>query len=254
MHISLYLHDLCYLFRLIIEEYVKNNLVMRRDMNTFKRDKDLEKIVSDWMMENYFENEKINKNYTYKRTADMYNQFKGIDGYLSTVERNNQKVDEKVATSYIQVNIDEENMHTFAFELSSFNKAGENRISGWLFDQNKETELYLITWIWANIPKKDNNWGNQVFLEKNNILKTKSFLLERNLMHDYLKSYGINSENYIEKSNRLIQSGVKKEYLRENKKTPNIQYSYALPEKSVNVIICESHLENMALDIIEIDN
>ena len=77
------------------------------------------------------------------RYSDLETQLKGVDVTFDFEEQIQLLVDEKAAAHFVNKNIP-----TFAFELDFVGIDGKLK-EGWLFDEKKETQYYLLSWIRA---------------------------------------------------------------------------------------------------------
>ena len=110
--------------------------------SNFTSDLNKEKKLS-LLLDSYYQSRL--KQYSFKRISDLNRQYKGIDVLFQHKKNGTTfKIDEKAQLDYIN-----ENLPTFAFELSYFKDGKEKK--GWLFNQNKKTDFYaLITGIYAD--------------------------------------------------------------------------------------------------------
>lgn len=219
----------------------------------FENDLKNESIISNWICDNYFKTQQFSGEFEY--VNDLNRQRKGIDLIVkSEAIFNDSKlhiIDEKAASNYIKISKHQKNMPTFSFELDYMGKNGE-RNDGWLFGkQFKETEYYLISWLWAdNLNfKKTRNTLPTNDLTYESLSKAKCLLIKKSAIHDYLRKFKVTESNFRAISERIrdkqiVKSGKKS--LCENQKYPRIYYSEKLKEKPVNVIIHEKELEKLA--------
>lgn len=224
--------------------------------NEYQKDKECEEIISLWMEENLFKNETFPG--TYCKNNDIRLQKSGVDGFLKHPDVFNDEeyhaIDEKSATTYIRTKLEEDNIPTFAFELDYKSQNGA-RNEGWLFgNQYDETEYYLLSWIWANVTKKNNGFGRKEEISKDNILKVKAFLIAKQHIHEYLEPFKVTKENFMVISQRMrSRTELKKSINPEkNKRTPNIQFSKHIKEQPVNVIISEYYLKQLSIKTWEV--
>lgn len=224
----------------------------------YEVDKKCEEIVSKWVEENIFNQPKFNGEYIRNENEEL--QKSGADLFLKSDEifEDNEEyvIDEKCATSYIKTDVRESNIPTFAFELDYEGKSGK-RNDGWLYgSQFKDTDYYLLYWLWANVERRSDKLGKKEQVSKDNILKVKAFLIEKKKVQEYLVHFKITPSNYRRASHRLRnEMEENKVYINKNKnrKTPNVQYNAYLKEKPVTVIISENDLRNMAIKCWEVE-
>ena len=112
--------------------------------SSFKKDLSKEEILSTYLDELYAK--KYNtSNFSIQRITDLDLQHKGVDLILDN-KKEKFNVDEKAQLDYLN-----HSLPTFAFEIS-YLKNNEWR-KGWLFDENKITDIYfLITNIYTKTP------------------------------------------------------------------------------------------------------
>src|SRR5699024_2520175 len=222
----------------------------------YDKDKKCEEIVSQWMEENLFNKKSFLG--TYYKNHDESLQKSGVDSYLKYPslfkDDSYYAIDEKSATSYIRTDLEEENIPTFAFELDYKGQNGK-RNEGWLFgNKYKKTEYYLISWIWANVSKNKNGFGEKEEVSKDNILKVKAYLICKRKIHKYLEGFKVTKENFMRISQKIRCSGNLKENINpmRYRKTPNVQFSKYIYEQPVNVIISQHDLGRMSIKTWEV--
>ena len=100
-----------------------------------KEDEKCSEIVSNFLDKNFY-----NKCKTFERINDKVNQVKGIDVIF---ELNDKKYvcDEKAAIRYVN-----RYLNTFAMELSFINR-NNTLNNGWLLDDNKINDSFLLIYI-----------------------------------------------------------------------------------------------------------
>ena len=140
--------------------------------SNFKSDLEKEKKLTH-LLDSYYQSKL--KHYFFKRVSDLKQQHEGVD----LIFKHNEKdvsfyIDEKAQLDYIN-----ENLPTFAFELSYLKNGVEKK--GWLFDEKKKTDFYsLITAIYSDEP--------------HSYTSCKITLVNRKKLIGFLQKKGISSE------------------------------------------------------------
>lgn len=110
------------------------------------------------------------------RVYDEDKQNKGIDVIIENSDGRKVKVDEKAALHWMHREI-----YTFAFEITNTT----SRAEGWLYNEENETEYYLLAWPHAtdlSVPNEDVFCNNEImFIRRADV---KKILEERNLNRD----------------------------------------------------------------------
>lgn len=164
-----------------------------------------------------------------KRVTDREAQLRGVDLYLSYGDLSHVSVDEKAMTHYVN-----KDLPTSAFELSSIQQGAE--IEGWLTDVEKETEYYLVVWLWAR-----ESWN---FL-KEDISKVRCLLISRKKILDYLKGEGFDVGRLRDKSRIIRESGAAGK-IDDTGGSFYFFLSDHLAEKPINVVIRRKKLMELA--------
>jgi hypothetical protein len=111
-------------------------------------------------------------------------------------------------------------------------------VDGWLFDESKQTQYYLLAWVWAN-KEKD--------FSVDDITKLEVLLIDRQKIIALLAKYGVDSARATRGSIKIRTDGIP----RDNYKSPTrpfyFYYSPQLAEKPVNIIIHKRTLINLAI-------
>ena len=125
---------------------------------------------------------------------------------------------------------------SFAFEIS-FGKPS-NRSEGWLFNSEKETEYYLLIWIWAN-----RDWNPT----SEDITKLECLLIKRKDIIEYLEKEGFTEEFIKDKEKNILKDELTGAI--EKGKHPFVYFYFTtrLVEKPFNVIIRKEKLKELAL-------
>lgn len=169
----------------------------------------------------------------FRRFTDKNNQLNGIDVRFSIPELGlvDIIVDEKAQTHYVN-----KDLPTFAFELSFLNSKGEV-IGGWLLDENKSTQYYMLIWVWAS-----REWN----VKKSDITRLECLLIERAAIIKYLEDsgYGISKLNELDHSIR--NEGTDGVINKTNDSDIYFFSSKRLTEEPINVIIKRRKLVELA--------
>lgn len=166
----------------------------------------------------------------FQRFDDLAHQLKGIDVQFEYQERT-CIVDEKAAAHYVN-----KNLPTFAFELNFIGR--DQRLhTGWLYDDKKETEYYLLSWIWA---KKEKGFT------ADDITKLEIMLVSRKRITFSLAHHGLTKERAFDISKALRakkQFGVSEK----TQKPFYLYYTKHLVEQPINVIIRKQALKKISV-------
>ena len=190
-------------------------------MSNFSQDLKAEQILCDYLDEIY-----TSKNYSFVRKSDLQSQYEGVDLYLKHGD-SSIAVDEKAQLHYLN-----KTLPTFAFELS-YLKFGQKK-SGWLFDKNKKTELYILV---RGIYLVD---GKSKLVNKSDIDSVTLTCVDRYLLLQYLTSKGLDEstinayDTTIRASKSYNASTIKElDEVREGK----IFFTEYLAEKPINLVL-----------------
>ncbi|MHC5247507.1 hypothetical protein [Enterococcus sp. LJL90] len=221
----------------------------------FEKDLANEAIISQWIRDYFFSTNEYQGDFEY--ITDIESQKKGMDLVLHSHvlfgDNARHVIDEKSASNYIKINDMERNMPTFAFELD-YQGVNGKRNDGWLFgNQFKETEYYLINWLWAGNYSGEKGQKKDIDVTEityDSLTKAKCLLIKKEDIQDYLKKFKVTSRNYRIVSERIRNKSIIKENkksLDDNFKFPRVHYSPQLAEKPVNVVIHQNDLEKLAV-------
>lgn len=168
-----------------------------------------------------------------RRITDLQTQLKGIDVVcdLRLPLMENLRIDEKTQGHYIN-----KNLPTFAFEVN-FKIQSNQLVQGWLYDQKKETDCYLLTWITA---KKDRN----IVLE--DIISLYAIMIERAAILKILNGSGYD-EGRIMKEVEQMRRGSDNKKILEGTNDFYLFYTTHLVERPINIVIRKHVLEANAI-------
>ena len=185
-------------------------------MTVREYDEHCEKIMSDFLHEYFYK--QLNPK-TIERIIDKNRQIQGIDVILQ-IDDKIYTIDEKASIRYI-------NLKTFALELSFIGKNGNVNI-GWLLDENKINDYYLLVWI--------NELKHDAIYNINSIKNVDVALVEKEKILNYLSTIGWNKEKLKIKNNNIRNNPY--EYMGDIKKY-NCKFSYSkqLIEKPINILL-----------------
>lgn len=185
-------------------------------MTVREYDEYCEKIMSDFLHEYFYK--QLNPK-TIERIIDKNRQIQGIDVILQIGDKI-YTIDEKASIRYI-------NLKTFALELSFIGKNG-NVNTGWLLDENKINDYYLLVWI--------NELKHDAIYNINSIKNVDVALVEKEKILNYLSTIGWNKEKLKIKNNNIRNNPY--EYMGNIKKY-NCKFSYSkqLIEKPINILL-----------------
>lgn len=207
-------------------------------INNRKNDMVVEREIAVFLDEHLYNNVDIFTEFA--RTDTLDEQIAGSDLLLSTAngKLNRSIVDEKVASRYAN-----KNLETFSLELSFLGKKNEKRC-GWLLDDTKKTEYYLLGWIIeADIPYIENKKRydtNQI--DRNNIKKLQWALVKRDKIVKFLEKKGWTIEKLAKQDEKIRKQGyvATKEFI----DGISFRYSDAYIEKPINLLLKkETYLE-----------
>ena len=209
-----------------------------------------------------------------KRIDNREEQLKGKDVILSSSKYGLKEaiIDEKSASHYVAFG-KQYGLPTFAFELSFIRKSGDWTL-GWLLDQEKTTECYLVTWPWAikenciayDFGRKDKEGNNDpyYYYTCEDITKLEFALISRQKLLNYLSEKGFSSERLLKDEQEIRRSKDKRGCIKNLKtsieeelgfnfsdtKKPKTGFYYtytdSLKEKPVNLVIYKETLREIA--------
>jgi|GEM_PF-456096 len=225
--------------------------------SNFKKDFSFEKKIGDFLDTNFYDwlvdNEPGFE--SYRRIDNVQDQKKGKDVVVklgSETSSDNSgyyNIDEKCASYYIN-----EMLKTFAFELSYLNKGTENQ--GWLYDKNKETDIYAL--IWPNIHIKKYTKLLSTYKKDNALNKSKWFkdikstdftlfevwMVRRNKLIELLSDeFGLDEKRILEIRQQVRLSSRNPDPVNRNY---SIQINNYLEEKPINIVLKKSAFRDIA--------
>lgn len=171
--------------------------------------------------------------FKFERISDKKLQREGVDLYLSLKNHENMIVDEKAQLSYI-----DKTLNTFAFELGYYLNGKYKK--GWLFDEDKKTQYYLLI---CNIKTQKNNG----YLKDNNITSCELILIQRQKLIYFLENRGINSESSQVKQSEYRNQNLNGRILIEGEENMYYFLTQKLAEKPFNIVIKKKELIKLAL-------
>lgn len=192
-----------------------------------KEDSRLEGIVNDYLSQKLFGHDKYFMNIEW--VTDKERQIQGADIIMTCPELgiDHAMVDIKSAVKYSN-----KYLGTYALECSSLDRRGEEKV-GWLIDEDKKTEYYLLLY-----PKSTKYYTDMK--EAKDIDSIEYYLVKRDKILDYLKNNGFSKEQIFETvdSMRDEYDGYSKGVARES---GNFNFFFyltgTLAEQPVNVVI-----------------
>lgn len=185
------------------------------------------------IVSNYLDKKFFSKMKNVERVNDRPRQVQGID-IIFTRGEETYICDEKAAIQYIN-----KPLNTFSFELSFLNRAG-NLQNGWLIDEHKVNDSYMIIWIDEAKVNKDGYLESEADIKKLQIS-----LIKRNKIIDYLLSLGWTFDKLLKKSELLrTNDDEDKGSFKDN----GIRFyiSNQLVEKPVNVLLTRKKIEDLS--------
>ncbi len=167
-----------------------------------------------------------------KRYSDLETQLKGVDVTFDFEGSTRLLVDEKAAVHFVNKNIP-----TFAFEIDFIGTDGKLK-EGWLFDEGKKTQYYLLTWIQA---VKD------VGFYCDDISQLEVLLVERQAIINFLNNFHLDVKSAKEISQELR---LKNQIGPAHKNSASPFYFYLtehLTERPINVVIKKKALVELSV-------
>lgn len=198
----------------------------------FNRDIQVESEIAKYL-DNKFYNNFVTG---FKRYNDELSQNQGIDVHFEWPTLGKILVDEKSNSSPKYIN---KFIPTFAFEIQN-TRSGN---IGWLIDDKKLTEYYLLIYVWARYPE-----SVPISVEKLHCI-----LVSRKSIRDYLESNNFSDKELLAKCDMAKNQSL-------SGKIPgpiNDFYFYYTPwlqEQPFNIIIRRNILSNLSIAEFEIDN
>ena len=170
----------------------------------------------------------------FKRTPEDAAQKSGCDIILSSVEYglNSAIVDEKATIHYFNQDIT-----TFAFELSSKSKNSEDRVPGWFLDDRKITEAYVLIWPFV---KQRGIRGRFDDMTYEDISGVRYLIVNRGKIRAYLAKRGFTKQVLLDKAAEIAQMGIDGRIEIENENDNYHFYFFSslqYAERPVNIVI-----------------
>lgn len=136
-----------------------------------------------------------NLDYKSERKMDRSSQFQGIDVQLKK-DNYQLNIDEKAQLYYIN-----KSLPTFAFEVNFVNRAG-NLAPGWLFNNDLQTDYYLLIWPFANT-------DDLIKIKEESFTKIDCLMISKKKIQQYLLQEGLTKEIIMEDAIK-IRNGKQK--------------------------------------------
>ena len=225
--------------------------------STRELDHAMEQEVHKFMLENfYFHRNDIQ----YAKTVDDKNQqLSGSDIIISAPKYNleNVSIDEKAAIHHVTNN----HLHTFAFELSSFQKDNDGDYSiersGWFLKEDSLTDYYLL--MWPRVDPKIVKWesiGDSKYpsFTKDNIESLHFCLVKKETIKMFVEN-----KHFNDKWLKITAQTIRKECPVDSKEKGFMKryahrgegfifyYSFRLPERPVNLLIERDDLDRLSV-------
>lgn len=151
----------------------------------------------------------------------------GIDVRFDYADLKDMVVDEKAAVHYVNKDIP-----TFAFEID-FSLGSGTIVDGWLFDEKKVTQYYLLCWIWAE--------KTQGF-KSDDITQVDLVIVNRYSILKMLERFNIDHGRASKIASTIRLNGASGIHYRSPLRPFYFFYSPQLAERPVNMIINKSKL------------
>lgn len=194
-----------------------------------KRDTDVEQEIARFMDEHFYPNHVTE----FTRYTSREEQLKGKDVQFTYQSLKNIIVDEKAMSHYIN-----RDLPTFAFELSFIRGNGEE-VQGWFLDKSKETQYYLMMWIFA---KQEKPWE----VTKDDITRVDGILLDRFKLIEYLNGQGMTEVRMISRAREIRASGIDGATDKRDDTSYYFFNTTRLDEKPINIILKKRKLIELA--------
>lgn len=194
----------------------------------FTADLTAEKEVSKFL-DRYFYGTKMVKDF--HRYTSKDEQLKGKDVKFTFGRFKEIIVDEKSQGHYVN-----KDLPTFAFELQYIG-GGNNQKIGWLIDEEKETQYYLLIWIRAN--------KNRGF-KSEDITYLDCILLEREKIKSHLIDQGVDFSNISEICNIIRRDGKKGKQTNFDYGDSYFYLTKKLVEEPINIVVTKKVLSELS--------
>ena len=186
-----------------------------------------ERAVSEFLDLNFYPS--MVQNMQRFKEAEM--QIKGVDVSFDLGDIREALVDEKAATHFVNKDIP-----TFAFEIDFIGSDGKLK-QGWLTDENKLTQYYLLSWVWA---EKDRSFASS------DITKLELVLIERSKVLSLLLAYEVDVARLGRIARHLRENGLLGPRFKKRGRPFYFNLTSHLVEKPINVIIHKRKLIELA--------
>lgn len=196
-----------------------------------KQDKNGEKIIHQFLLENFYFNDNICENKELLESSE-FEQIKGIDT-LFFHNGKKYKCDEKAALDYINKDY---KLSTFCLELSFLNRKDE-LMEGWFTNDKNDTNSYLFVWV--------DKAKNDIITSVDDILEAEISLVWKQDIYDYFNSLGWTKDKLREKARR-IRSGEDTNFGNYNENGCKFSFAQYLPEKPINILLKREIYNNMS--------
>lgn len=198
-------------------------------MESYLRSSDERKaqIVNDFLYEHFYS--KYTTDYVYH--TDKETQVKGVDVTFKYNGRE-YKCDEKAAVNWCNVRLE-----TYAFEICSFNRAGNIQL-GWLIDDDKINDSFMLVWL--------NKTKNKTLVaDKSEIEEMDIMIMRKDALRGYLDSIGWNKENLLAQA-RIVWDNPSMDTINVKNQNIQIRVSTQLVEHPVNIRLPKAKLSELA--------
>lgn len=187
-----------------------------------------ERIIASFL-DNHFYSRYVQN---FQRFDDEVMQLKGVDvafDYQGVIQ---MLVDEKAATHFVNKDIP-----TFAFELDFIGRDGLVK-EGWLTDREKQTQYYLLVWVWA---KNDMNFDEE------DIEKLEIALVSRSAIMELLKENEIDTDRLRRIADHMRSEELFGVHFKKYGRPFYFSLTKHLEEQPCNVVIHKRRLIELSL-------
>jgi hypothetical protein len=167
---------------------------------------------------------------SFKRISDRSEQFKGRDVEIEDLQPGLKVIDEKATVHYINRDIP-----TFAFEISYIGSKGDVK-EGWLFDEKKETDHYLLIWPFARTSI------NPAF---NDFVKLRLMMLSRRRLIEHLDASGFTRTYCSRRGDEIRASKTGGVFDRDKNGLIYFFFTKELQEQPINLVVNRSILNDI---------
>lgn len=181
------------------------------------------------------------------RIKDRQQQLQGIDVIIENGNKSTINIDEKASVYYSNAMIP-----TFAFEINSYQRDGNEPVIGWLLNDNLKTDYYNL--MWPNVKCIQNNEREWIRKPLSEIRKPDFTIIESMMINKKKLIERIEKDIVPKFEMKLLEYATKirrNDLVLTNNKVClatgyNIVYTENLKEKPINLVIKKNILSDVA--------